>query len=280
MRAHQLIRWAAKTIDASEAEILLSHFIKQSRAFLLTHPEAKVSFIQSINFWRAVKKRRANWPIAYLIGHKEFFGRDFIVSPDTLIPRPDSECLIESALDQVEHSAPTIIDIGTGSGALAITLAAEIPTAQVFASDVSRAALKIARKNGLKNQVRVNFVHGSLSAPHAKTIKHTTEPVFIIANLPYLKPDEVTSEPSLTHEPVLALVGGHDGLELYRELWTQIYKLRAETKHTTVWHVWCEINPEQSDALNSLIISLFPLARLMPVVDLSSRTRAMHVTLN
>lgn len=280
MRAHQLIRWAAKTVDASEAEILLSHFIKQPRAFLLTHPEAKISFFQSVNFWRAVKKRRANWPIAYLIGHKAFFGRDFIVSPDTLIPRPDSECIVESVIEQVEHSTPLIIDIGTGSGALAITLAAEIPTAQVFASDVSRAALKIARKNGLKNQVRVNFVRGSLLTPHTKIIRHSAEPVFIIANLPYLKPDEVTSEPSLTHEPILALVGGPDGLELYRELWTQIYKLRAEKKHTTVWHVWCEINPEQSEALNSLIISLFPLARFIPVTDLSGRTRAMHITLN
>lgn len=279
MRAHTLLRWAAKTIDAIEAEILLAHILQQPRAFLLTHPEAKVTIVQSLKFWRVVKKRRANWPIAYLVGYKAFFGRDFIVSPDTLIPRPDSECIIESVIDQAEHSAPIIIDIGTGSGALAITLAAEIPTAQVFASDVSRAALKIANKNALKNEVRVNFARGSLLAPHTKAIKRATEPVFIIANLPYLTPEEVKAEPSLTHEPVLALDGGHDGSELYRELWAQMYKLRAETKHTTTWHVWCEINPEQTKILHLLISSLFPQALITPLADLGGRTRALYTVL-
>lgn len=280
MRAHTLLRWAAKTIDATEAEILLAHILQQPRAFLLTHPEAKVPLFQSLQFWRTVKKRRANWPVAYLIGHKAFFGRDFIVSPDTLIPRPDSECIIESVIEQVEHSAPIIIDIGTGSGALAITLAAEIPTAQVFASDVSRAALKIANRNALKNEVRLRFERGNLLTPHEKIIKHATEPVFIIANLPYLTPEEVKAEPSLTHEPVLALDGGHDGSELYRELWAQMYKLRAETKHTTTWHVWCEINPEQAKILHSLIIGLFPQALITPLADLGNRTRALYTVIN
>ncbi len=280
MKASRLLRSAAKRIDAGEAAILLAHTITQSREFLLTHPEVSVSLWQAIKFWGAVKKRTNHWPIAYLVGHKEFFGRDFIVSPATLIPRPDSECIIESAKNEAEHSAPLIFDIGTGSGALAITLAAEIPTARVFASDVSRAALKIAKQNAAKNEVRIEFVHGSLLTPHEKTIKRATEPVFIIANLPYLTPTEIKTEPSLTHEPVLALAGGDDGLNLYRTLWSQIHQLRTQTKPHVPWHVWCEINPEQLQTLFSLVSSLFPTAQLCPLTDLSGHARALWVVVN
>lgn len=280
MKASRLIRWASKRIDAGEAEILLAHTSRKGRATLLAHPETPISLSQSYRFWYIVKKREHNWPVAYLIGHKEFFGRYFIVSPATLIPRPDSECIIESVKTEAEHSAPLIFDIGTGSGALAVTLAAEIPGAQVFASDVSRAALKIAKQNAAKNEVRVEFTRGSLLDPHKKTIKRASDPLFIIANLPYLTPSEITAEPSLTHEPILALDGGDDGLHLYRALWSQLHQLHPQIKKHTVWHVWCEINPEQTETLRTLILSLFPTARTTMVLDLAGRTRTVHVVIH
>ena len=273
MKAFRLLRFAAKRIDAIEADILLAHTTNQSRAFLLAHPDTSISLWQTFKFLRAVKKREQHWPIAYLIGHKEFFGRDFIVSPATLIPRPDSECIIESAITETEHGAPLIFDTGTGSGALAITLAAETPSAQVFASDVSRAALKIAKQNATKNEVRVRFARGPLLTPHEKTIRQATEPVFIIANLPYLTPAEINAEPSLTH-------GGDDGLNVYRTLWSQIHQLRAQIKKHVPWHVWCEINPEQLPALENLVTGLFPTARLTTLNDLAGRARALHIVLN
>lgn len=280
MKAFRLLRFAAKRIDATEADILLAHTISQSRVFLLAHPDTTVSLWQTIKFLRAVKKREQHWPVAYLIGHKEFFGRDFIVSPATLIPRPDSECLIESIKNEVGHGAPLIFDIGTGSGALAITLAAEIPSAQVFASDVSRDALKIAKQNAAKNEVRIEFERGSLLTPYEKTIRHATEPVCIVANLPYLTPTEIKTESSLVHEPVLALDGGDDGLHLYRTLWSQIHQLRAQIKNHVPWHVWCEINPEQLPTLSSLVTNLFPTARLNTLNDLGGLARALYVVLN
>lgn len=279
MKTSRLLRFAAKRIDPIEADILLAHVTGQSRAFLLAHPDAPVSLWQTIRFLRALKKRQSQWPIAYLIGHKEFFGRNFMVSPATLIPRPDSECIIESVVTEAEHGAPLIFDIGTGSGALAITLAAEIPGAQVYASDVSRAALKIAKQNAVKNEVRVKFEHGSLLDPHEKIIKRATEPVFIIANLPYLTPAEIKAEPSLTHEPVLALDGGDDGLNLYRTMWSQIHHVRAQTKNHRAWHVWCEINPEQLNGLTGLVTGLFPTAQLRRLNDLAGRARALQVVL-
>lgn len=279
MKASRLLRFAAKRIDASEADILLAHTSRQGRATLLAHPETPISLSQSYRFWYTVKKREHNWPVAYLVGHKEFFGRYFTVSPATLIPRPDSECIIESVVTETEHSAPLIFDIGTGSGALAITLAAEIPSAQVFASDVSRAALKIAKQNAVKNQVYVEFERGSLLDPHEKNIKRATEPVFIIANLPYLTPNEIKAESSLTHEPTLALDGGDDGLDLYRTLWSQLHQLRPHIKNHVTWHLWCEINPEQLNGLTGLVTGLFPTARLKTLNDLAGRVRALHVVL-
>ena len=191
-----------------ESELLLRHTLKISQVQLYLDLDHELSPNHERTFWQLIKRRLGGEPTAYITEHREFYGLDFYVDPDVLIPRPESELLVETALDLIQNRpVPTIAEIGTGCGAIAISLALELPQAKIYATDISALALKVALFNCQRHGVvdRICLLHGDMLNP-------LPEPVdLIVANLPYVSKLEMPD--SANFEPLLALDGGSDGLE-------------------------------------------------------------------
>jgi len=203
-----------------DAQLLLAEVLGVSRAHVIAHPEKVLTTTQTTQIEQWVTRREAGEPIAYILGRRAFYDREFIVSPAVLIPRPETEHLLELALDYVKlHPDAVCVDVGTGSGALAVTLAAHAPQAIVHAVDVSVDALAIANKNAANHQVDVQFHQGNLLQP---LIDAGITVDLVMANLPYIATDEMRTLAVSKHEPHLALDGGPDGLDLFRELLRQV----------------------------------------------------------
>ncbi len=223
-----------KTLDLPQQlrldqEILLAHILHHPREHIFAHPEIKLSKTQVSKFRRLWKKRLKNYPLAYLTGQKEFFGLDFHVNNNVLIPRPETEFMVEEIIGYVEKSArgkSIIADIGTGSGCIAVVLKKKLPAAQVIGLDVSAAALKIARKNSQKNKTAVEFYRGDVAALAKKKIL----PDIIAANLPYLDKDKKRffyhNCPALKYEPDSALFANKNGLGDYISLLEKLMVFR------------------------------------------------------
>jgi release factor glutamine methyltransferase len=212
---------ASTSIERRDAETMLAHLLERDRAWLLAHPEAELNTAQLAEFCAMVSRRAAREPLQYITGVQEFFGLPLRVTPDTLIPRPETEHLVEAVMVWAAAQPPTlsrlrILDVGTGSGAIAIALTKQLPDADVFASDVSTAALEVARHNAERQRARIHFVASDLLAAFAE------QPLFdaIAANPPYV-PDvdgAMLQAEVRDFEPHVALFGGADGLDLYRRL--------------------------------------------------------------
>ncbi len=206
-----------------DAEVLLAHARNCERIMLYTAFSEPVSEEVRGTFRELVKRRASGIPVAYLVGRKEFFSLAFRVTPDVLIPRPETEHLVTAALDLLKSrpadaSPARVLDIGTGSGAIAITLAVNYSSAKVTASDISEAALRIASENAKTHQVtdRIEFVLGDLWQPFPTDRQWD----FIVSNPPYIAEQERSSlaREVADHEPGVALFGGHTGLELTQRL--------------------------------------------------------------
>ncbi|MBI4050143.1 MAG: peptide chain release factor N(5)-glutamine methyltransferase [Candidatus Doudnabacteria bacterium] len=236
-----------------DPEVLLAFALKKDQSFLFANPDKNLPPILYSKFLILVRRRSRGWPVAYLTGHKEFFGLDFRVSPNVLIPRPETELLVELALgllspspnpspqgrgNKKNNSSPlrgearrgwNVIDLGTGSGNIITSLAVilersdRIPDLKFFATDTSTAALKVAKANARRHGVakKIKFIQGNLLAPLTLNNSMESFPTLIIANLPYLTKSQL-HEPSIRHEPKSALFGGKDGLKYYRELFKQL----------------------------------------------------------
>jgi release factor glutamine methyltransferase len=195
-------------LPANEARALLAMVLHTSRENLIAHPELTVSPSAQLAYGALVARRKSGEPMAYLLGEKEFYGRPFRVTPDVLVPRPDTETLVEVALACLRgRTAPRILDLGTGSGCVAITLQKERSDAAVIATDVSAAALAVARANAKSLQAEVSFVQGDwfgALAPGAAFDLIVSNPPYVAAADPHLA--------ALIHEPGLALTDGGDGL--------------------------------------------------------------------
>jgi len=203
-----------------DAERLLPLVLQRSRTWLLTHFEFEVSDLLSESFRALIRKRSTHYPLQYLEGVQEFFGRPFLVDERVLIPRPETELLVETSLDLLRGiPEPRIIDIGTGSGCLAVSLACELPSSRVLAGDTSAAALDVARENALRNGVseRVELREGRTLEPFADIA-----PVnLIVSNPPYVADDDPLVDLSVRRfEPSAAVFSGPSGLEIYREILT------------------------------------------------------------
>lgn len=202
-----------------DAEILLSHVTGKNRTWFMAWPEAELDEISLARFQQLIEQRGSGTPIAYLTGQREFWSRNFIVTPATLIPRPETELLIETTLQLVSEQPKTplrIADLGTGSGAIAITLALELTRAQVYAIDISADALDIAQQNAVTLAAQnVAFLHGNWLEPLAKQ----TALDFIVSNPPYIAAaDSHLSKGDIRFEPQSALVSGRDGLDAIRHI--------------------------------------------------------------
>ena len=193
-----------------DAEVLLCLTLKKERTYLRTWPDKELEAEQETTFWEYLKKRQLGTPVAYLTGTREFWSRDFLVTPDVLIPRADTELLVELCLSLIPPNAPSsIIDLGTGSGIIAITLAAECPHVQVTATDYSFAALHIAQLNAKKHNINnIQFIQSDWFNEITPTQYH-----LIVSNPPYIAPDdEHLIQGDLRFEPLSALRSDEHGL--------------------------------------------------------------------
>ncbi len=203
-----------------DAQLLLAALLQRSAAWLFAHADEPLEEMVRGLFVQALERRALGEPVPYILGESAFYGRRFFVTPDVLVPRPESELLVTCALGElraVPTQAPQLCDVGTGSGILATTLAAELPEARVTAIDVSEAALAVAAGNSRAHRVddRIDFVLGDLFGALPRGIRFDG----IVANLPYVRADELAVAPDPTSfEPRLALDGGSDGLAVYRRL--------------------------------------------------------------
>lgn len=207
------------------AETLMMFALGCDRARLFAHPEQELSSQEESRFENAVAQRAAGKPLQYITGKQEFWGLEFVVSPAVLIPRPETEHLVEAALEKIRKSQiakPRIIDVGTGSGCVAVALASELPGAQIEAIDISHNALALAKENSkrLKLSDRVRFFESDLLASARGGFD------LIVSNPPYVgrsESDKVQREVR-EHEPEVAVFGGEQGLDIYRRLIPQAWE--------------------------------------------------------
>ena len=221
------------------AELLLMFTLARDRAFLYGHPEYELTAKEEAQYNNALAQREQGIPAQYITGHQEFWGMDFIVTPAVLIPRPETEHVIETVLalvgrtflsDRSSNATSTVnvrvIDVGTGSGCIALALAKELPQAELYATDISSAALEIARANAARHQLdsHIRFYETDLLAGMEKNWFD-----FVVSNPPYIKSGDIAGLATEVreHDPVLALDGGPDGLAAYRALAADAARLLA-----------------------------------------------------
>jgi release factor glutamine methyltransferase len=209
LQGQQLLEAAKIDAPRLTAEVLLAHATNHDRAWLYAHSTDELIELWWIHYGRYLHQRIEGSPTQYITGRQEFFGREFRVTPDVLIPRPETEHLIETALRSPAHS---ILDIGTGSGAIAITLALETKS-RVIATDISQTALRIAKENARHLEADVDFLTADLAAP-----LQTNSFDLVVSNPPYVPIADSLPREVREHEPSVALYGGPDGLDIYRRL--------------------------------------------------------------
>ena len=263
----------AKNVEDAilEGELLLRHALKISRVQLYLNLDYELNSEEEETFWHLLERRLSGEPIAYITGHREFYGFDFYVDSSVLIPRPESELLVEKALELVRNrTVPVIADVGTGSSAIAVSLALNLPQARNYATDISASALKVALFNCQKHRIanRIYLLQGDMLEP-------LPEPVdLVVANLPYVKESELPPIYSANFEPLLALNGGSDGLEKIRRLCCQV-----SNKLNPGGYLLLEIGQGQRRAVTTFLHSLFPSAEIEVTPDLGGIDRVVSLTL-
>jgi len=236
MKIKNLLTFGTKKLNSAlRAEILLSFILKKSKEYLFTWPNKKVNQNNLLKYKRIIKKCQKGVPIPYLTKEKEFYGFNFYINKNVLIPRPESELIIDTALKFIPRNRNFVIaDIGTGSGCLAITLAKLIsPKIKIYALDISKKALDVAKFNAEKHRVKnIKFIKSDL-------LKNLPEKAnLIIANLPYVKSKKIIG--NLKFEPKIALDGGKDGLEIIKKFLKQAVKYLKKNGKILI-----EFSPEQ-----------------------------------
>ncbi|MBK9124448.1 MAG: peptide chain release factor N(5)-glutamine methyltransferase [Chloroflexi bacterium] len=258
------------TSPGLDAQLLMAHMLNESRAHVIAHPERELTSAQEARFAALVERRAAGEPMAYILGQRAFFDRAFNVTPAVLIPRPETETLVELAITapQAQRAGAVIVDIGTGSGAIAITVAAHCPQADVHAVDISAAALDVARGNATLNGVTLTFHHGDLLAPiHDAGLQVDV----LLANLPYIDSGVLPGLDVSRHEPALALDGGPDGLDVVRRLLAQAPHVLAPDAL-----VLLEIGADQGERASDLARAALPDAQVDVVKDLAGLDRIVR----
>jgi release factor glutamine methyltransferase len=263
---------ATSDTPALDAEVLMRHLLGWNRtAYLINRTDVLDDEISQL-FRALIERRKRREPVAYLIGNREFMGLDFLVGPGALVPRPETELLVEWAVTWLTGKRDQVaIDVGTGSGAIAVSLALVAPPGslgRLVAVDPSSEALQWAQRNAvtLAPNAAIEFVRGSLLDEINATID------LVLANLPYLTPAQTDGNPDLAAEPRSALVSGEDGLDLIRELLADLPRVLAPDGAAIL-----ELDPDQAETVAALARAIFPDAQVAIVPDLSNRSRFVTI---
>lgn len=285
--ASALARAESKGLQKADASLLLAHVLGCDRSWLIAHPEAQATPEQRRELESLLERRAQGEPIAYILGTAWFYGRPFEVNPSVLVPRPETEHLIDEALaflrgfEERTNRCPVVLDVGTGCGAIACTIAAELPNAMVYATERSPAALAVARRNVLKHcHPELAVCHPELveGRPHlslADLLPSDDALRFdcVIANLPYIPTADLPRAPDATSfEPREALDGGADGLHEYRRL---LKRLPPRLNPGAL--VLLEAAPPTIASLRALATEAFPGARAVIAQDYAGLERLVRV---
>lgn len=287
----KIIQWTTEYLKGKgiesprlDSEVLLAHLLKLDRVGLYLNFDRPMSKEELSSYREMIRRRGAREPMQYITGHQEFWSLDFKVTPDVLIPRPDTEILVEEALKAVRretldvrsqnHAPITILDLCTGSGCIAISLAKELKEAVVHAVDASEAALKIAKENAAKNGVedRVLFMHGDLYEALPSHVSLLTSYDLIVSNPPYVKNVDIPHiQPEVRdYEPRMALDGGPEGLDFYKRI------ISGASDHLIPcgW-LLMEVGEGQAEAVAGMIKSLGVFEPASTVKDLAGIERVV-----
>lgn len=270
------LAWAARQLGPSpsatvDARLLLQHVLQKPRTHLIAHGDNELTEKQHTRYQKLVIRAAQHEPVPYLTGSAPFYGLEFAVTPDVLVPRPETELLVEAALKWAQsRTTLRVVDVGTGSGCIAITLARQLPAATIIAVDVSAAALAIARQNAVHHGVAtlITFVQGSLLEAV------DLQPELIVANLPYIADEEWQElEGGVKwYEPAVALRGGPTGLEQVEQLLVQ-----AQAHLQPGGALFLEIGWRQGAAARALAQERFPQAQIELLRDYGGHDRVLII---
>jgi len=270
---HQKLEAAGIPDARLEAEVFVMNVMHMPRQAIFSEQETEVSAPQQTSLDSMLERRFSREPLAYILGQREFYGINVMVTPAVLIPRPETEGLVEHALFMalmgMESTELVIADVGTGSGAIAINLAIHLPAAKIFAVDVADEVLDVASFN-----IRAHGVSDRISLAIGDLLEPVPEPVdLIVANLPYIPTGRIpTLQPEVQREPTLALDGGPDGLDLVRRLLAQ-----AEDKLKDHGIILLELDPEQVPIVQELALKHFPEGATSVEQDLARMDRILAI---
>ena len=280
-----VIQQTHRTLDAChipdarlEAEVMLMNVLRMQRHDLFAQQELELSPPQEQALAQIMERRLRREPLAYILQYKEFYGVNLLVNPNVLIPRPETEGLVEHALFMALMGMETpdlvIADIGTGTGAIAVNLALHLPAARIYALDNADNVLDVAAYN-----IRAHNVTDRIALAKGDLLEPLPEPVdLILANLPYLPTDRIpTLAPEIRWEPAAALDGGPDGLDLIRRL---LHQAQAPDKLKPHGILLLELDPEQIPPIRELAAQLFPNAQTSVEQDLTRRDRILIINRN
>lgn len=252
-----------------DAQLLLACAMQCERAYVLAFGEHLPTPEQAAQFSTWLERRAQGEPIAYILGRRAFYDRDLIVTPDVLIPRPETEHLLEVALEYTADRALIAADIGTGSGAIAVTYKAHNPQAIVYAVDISAAALDVARRNA--EGLDITFLHGDLAQP---LLDLGVRVDVLMANLPYIPSAELQTLDVSKHEPNMALDGGADGLDFIRRLMQDAPQLCHDGAC-----ILLEIGSGQGADVSAIARGVFPAAQVAVLHDYAGHERVVSIRL-
>ena len=253
MLIKEVLKWGTEQLKSSssarlDAEILLSHILKKPATFLLAHDDTEIGLFSLWKFRKWILKRKEGVPVAYMTGHKEFYFLDFEVNRNVLIPRPDTETLVECVIEYIQGlrtkdyglSKILLLDIGTGSACIPISVCKNVDGLNVVAVDISRKALEVARRNIKKHGMgnRINLIHSDLLKSVPPELFEGKE-VIVTANLPYI-PTFMKVSRDLDYEPKISLFGGEDGMDLYKICVHP--SVNAQDDNT--FRFWSEVKPK------------------------------------
>ena len=266
--------------SALDASVLLARIVDRPRSWVLAHPELTLTTEQQNQLASSLARLENGEPFPYVLGRWEFFGLEFDVTPDVLIPRPETELLVEKSIAwlQKNPSKINVADIGTGSGAIAVSIAVNVPNAEILATDISETALRVAKRNAEKHEVseRVEFVECDLF-PESKVAgqKSDLRPLtfdLVCSNLPYIPTNTLKHLPVYQREPTLALDGGIDGLATFRKLLSIVPDWLAPNTL-----ILLEIESTLGGQTMQLARQHFPNAQITLHQDLTNRDRLIEI---